>query len=76
MQPLPLVYHPPKKVEKVDLNVFLLFCLSQFVVHLFTFGLVPHRWLDLQLVLCGGLPGALWHAALLIFGSLHRLALA
>lgn len=83
LQPLPFSapLPPPlpnrnKGNEKSSAKCFLLFCLSQFVVHLFTFLLVPHGWLALQLVLCGGPPGALWHAALLVFGSLHRLALA
>lgn len=58
------------------LNDFLLFCLSQFVVHLFTFLLVPHRWPVLQLVLRGRLLGAPQPGALLIFGFLHRFALA
>lgn len=49
----------------------LLFCLSQFVVDLFTFLLVPHR-----LLLHGHLPGAPLCYPLLIFGSLHRRALA
>lgn len=55
---------------------FLLFCLSQFVVHLFTFLLVPHRRPVLRLVLRGRLLGAFQRCALLIFGFLHWLALA
>lgn len=55
---------------------FLLFCLSQFVVHLFTFLLVPHRRPVVGQVLRGGLLGASQCGALLIFGFLHWLALA
>lgn len=49
----------------------LLFRLSQFVVHLFTFLLVSHR-----LLLGGHLPGAPVGPPLLIFGLLQRRALA
>lgn len=73
------VYSFPKKIRnkrRSSAKWFLLFCLSQFVVHLFTFLLVPHRWSVLGLVLRGRLLGAPQWCALLIFGFLHWLALA
>lgn len=63
--------------KRSSAKCFLLFRLSQFVVHLFTFLLVPHRCRPvLWQVLGGGLLGAPQPTALLIFGFLRRLALA
>lgn len=55
---------------------FLLFRLSQFVVHLFTFLLVSSLWPGKGLVLGGLLLGATHPGRLPLFGLLHGLALA
>ena len=68
----------PQRRIKSSAKWFLLFCLSQFVVHLFTFLLVPHRRPGLSgLVLRGrflGAPQCCAARLLLLFGLLDRFA--
>lgn len=73
----PLCLFPTKrKKRRSSAKWFLLFCLSQFVVDLFTFLLVPHCRPVLRLVLRRHLLGAPQRGTLLIFGFPRWSALA